>query len=105
MIGLGKWKSNIDHTLFKGIITLDIADNNGEYSFDAKVEGAGELDFPDFTVSDVTETGNCLEGVIKVTFMPAKIKFHFEFDNDLMNGYIKIPFVGDVKIENAQKID
>lgn len=102
MIGIGKWGCKVDHTFFKGDASLEIKNVNGEYQFEATVENFGEM--PEFTVSDVTENGNTLEGNIKVSLLPTKMKFRLEFDGDTMNGFLKIPFAGDVKFQNAKKI-
>lgn len=102
MIGLGTWKCKINHTFYSGSATLTIKDNNGEYDFHAALDDGGKM--PEYVVSNVKETGNNLEGDLKINMIPMKIKFHAEFDGDKMKGKLIVPFVGEIELEEAVKI-
>lgn len=104
MIGIGTWKCKINHTFYSGDATLEIKDNNGKYDFSATLVDGSNM--PSYTVSDVVEKGdNRLEGELKIDKIPMKMKFYAEFDGDSMSGGIVMPFVGEVKLEKAVRID
>ncbi|MBQ7654483.1 MAG: hypothetical protein IJS17_05365 [Clostridia bacterium] len=103
MIGLGTWKCKINHTFYSGSATLVIKDKNGEYDFHATLDD--DTSMPEYTVSNVTENGNCLEGELKISMIPMKMKFHAEINGDTMTGGITVPFVGEIKLENATRVD
>lgn len=103
MIGLGTWKCKIDHSFYKGDALLIIKNKNGEYDFEVELEDNGH--FPQYTVSNVKQIGNRLEGELSVKMVPMKMKFYAEFEGDKMHGALTVPFVGEVKLEDAVKID
>ena len=103
MIGLGTWKTTVHHSFYDGDIILAITDNNGEYAFDVTLKAFKEP--PTFEVSNITEKGNRLEGDVKISIIPFKIKFYADFEADVMRGALNIPFVGEIKIDNAVRID
>ncbi|MBQ7580820.1 MAG: hypothetical protein IJU39_05890 [Clostridia bacterium] len=103
MIGLGTWKCTINHSFYSGGATLVIREKDGEYDFVATLDDDSTM--PAYTVSNVTENGNRLEGEIKIKLIPMKMKFRAEFNGDRMNGTITIPFVGEVTLEDAVKVD
>ena len=102
MIGLGTWKCSINHSFYKGDAIITIRDNNGEYDFQAALEGNDKM--PSYTVSNVSETGNRLEGELKIDILPMKIKFYADFDGDKASGGLMLPFVGEIKFENVIRI-
>ncbi len=102
MIGLGTWKCKINHTFYAGSATLVIKDNNGEYEFLATLDDGGKM--PEYTVSNVVESGNTLEGDLKINMIPMKMKFFAAFDGDKMTGKITMPFVGEVTLEEAVRV-
>lgn len=104
MVGIGKWLAHVDTMFFKGDATITVADNGGEYSFD--LELPSDVDIPDFKIYDITEDGgNALNAKASVSLLPNKeIEIHFEFDGDKANGFIKIPFIGKIKVKDAEKI-
>lgn len=103
MIGLGTWKCKINHSFYSGVATLVIKDNNGEYDFHATLDD--DKTMPAYTVTNVTENGNRLEGELKIKMIPMKMKFHAEINGDKMTGGITIPFVGEVELEEAVKVE
>lgn len=103
MIGLGKWKCTVNHAFYNGCAYITIKDNNGEYAFELDMPEFDKM--PEYSVEEITENGNRLEAVLKIKILPTKMTVVAEFDGDTMNAKIKIPFVGDIKIENAQRVN
>lgn len=103
MIGLGTWKCKINHTFYSGDATLVIKDNNGKYDFIATLDDGSNM--PSYTVSNIVEKdSNRLEGELKIDGIPMKMKFYAVFDGDNLSGGIVMPFVGEVKLENAVRV-
>lgn len=106
MIGLGTWKGSVNTMFFKGDVTIVVKDNNGQYDFDV-VLPADIGDIPEFKIYDVAADGNVITGKAEVSLLPGKvIDLYFEVDEDagLMSGYLKVPFIGKIKIKDAQRI-
>lgn len=103
MIGLGKWECVVQHTLFDGIAYLTISDNNGEYDFKLEIINSTKK-IPEFVITDIKENGSTLECMLKVKLVPMKIPLIASFEGDTMNAKAKIPYVGDLVLENAKKI-
>ncbi len=102
MIGLGKWACNVNTMFYSGEVKIEIFDNNGEYGF--------KLDVPDFQVPDVTvkecvEDGDSVEAKVQTSLLPGKeIEISVEFDGDEFTGFVKIPFIGKIKLKDGHKI-
>ena len=102
MIGIGKWKCSVDTMMFKGSAILEIIDNNGEYDF--KLD-AGDINIPEVNVSNVKAEGNKLEAVATSPVLPGKeVPISLEFDGDTVTGYLKVPFLGKVKLKEGTRI-
>ncbi len=103
MIGLGKWGGRVDTIFFKGDVVLIIADKDGQYDFD--IELNADIDIPDFRFYDIVEEGNTLKGKGEVSLLPGKvIDAELTFNGDTMDGFLKIPYVGKIKIKDGKKI-
>lgn len=88
--------------MFRGTATLDIYDNNGEYGFDLDASG---IDIPDVKVSKIVENGNTLEAVATTSALPGKeVPLSLEFDGDTVTGFLKVPFIGKVKLKDGKRI-
>lgn len=97
MIGLGVWEGSINTMLFKGTGRVTIKDIDGKYDF--KLEIIGE-DVPEFTVFDVTESGNTLSAVAECdAFKGKKIPVTAVFDGNTVIGTVKLPFLGSIKLQ------
>ncbi len=104
MIGLGKYKTSINNMFFKGDAIFELENDNGKYELELELIGA-DFDIPDFELKDVTEDGETLLAKAVTSLLPGKeIDISLTFENDKCNGFIKIPFVGKVKIKDAVKI-
>ncbi|MGN1316397.1 MAG: hypothetical protein ACI4VW_04965 [Acutalibacteraceae bacterium] len=103
MVGIGRYKVNIDRNFFKGNVILNISHNCGKYSFEIE---ADEIDFDtDITVLRAVENGNTLCAKAEIGAMPGKeIDVSLTFDGNECNGYFKVPYVGKIKINDAVKI-
>lgn len=104
MIGIGKWAGSVNTMIFKGNVIIEILDNNGEYGFNIEIVDA-KMDIPDFKFYDVVEDGNTLSAKGEVSLLPGKvIDASLTFEGDTMNGFLKIPYVGKIKIKDAKKV-
>ena len=103
MIGVGKYKVNIDHMFFKGEAIFEIEYENGNYGIEIDIDDA-DVDF-DVTITEFEEDEDTLDAKATVAILPGKeIDIHLTFEDDGCNGYLKIPFVGKIKIKDAVKI-
>ncbi|MBQ2775728.1 MAG: hypothetical protein IJF40_07580 [Clostridia bacterium] len=102
MIGLGTWQCSVDTMFFSGTAEVRVFDNNGEYGFELKVPN---VDIPKIDVKEVIEEGNTINAVATAALLPGKeINLSLEFDGDTFTGFVKVPFIGKVKIKDGKKI-
>lgn len=103
MIGIGKWTGEINTPLIKGSAIVEITDNNGEYGFSVTVPNMPNL--PDFSVYDIVEDGNRLSGKADVFLMgKMTVEISVEINGDFFTGFLKVPFMGKIEIENGRRI-
>ena len=103
MIGIGKWLCKVNSMFYRGEVTINIADNNGEY--DISIEIDEDFDMPDYKFYDVVTEGNTVNGKAEVALLPGKvIDVSFTIENDILSGVLKVPFMGKVKITDGNKI-
>lgn len=102
MIGLGTWQCSVDTMFFSGTATIHVFDNNGEYGFELKVP---DIDIPNIYVKEVVEEGNTINAVATTDVLPGKdLTLSLEFNGDTFTGFVKVPFIGKVKIQDGKKI-
>ena len=106
MIGLGKWQTYVNTMVFKGDVTVVIADKDGEYDIDFQLPDK----FKDMKIRcyDIVENGNKLSGKGEISLLPGKVvEAEVAFEGDTMNGYIKLPFLAGRKIElkNGHRVE
>lgn len=102
MIGLGTWQCSVDTMFFKGDATIRIFDNNGEYGLDLSIP---DVDIPEIEVKEVVEEGNSLTATARISLLPGKdVQVYVEFEETTFDGYIKVPFIGKIKLKNGKKI-
>ncbi len=105
MIGIGKYKTTINNMFFKGEAIFELENENGSYEMEIELIGA-EFDMPDFELKDISEDDNTLNAKATTSLLPGKdIDVSLTFENNKCNGYIKIPFIGKIKIKDAEKVD
>lgn len=104
MIGLGKYKAKINNMFFKGDAIFELDFEDGKYEMEIELQGA-DFDMPDFELKNVREDGNTLLANATTSLLPGKeIDVELTFENNKCNGFLKIPFIGKIKIKDAEKI-
>ncbi len=105
MIGTGKYKASINNMFFKGNAIFEIIDTDGKYDINIELIDA-EFDMPEFELKDVIENDGILTAKAVTPLLPGKdIDISLSFENNKCNGFLKIPFVGKIRIKDAFKID
>lgn len=103
MIGLGTWECRIDTLFFKGTVKLKVFDDNGSYGFDVIIP---DFKVPDITVKEIEEDGNEITATVCTSILPGKdITVYADIDGDTLNGFVKAPFVGKVKLKDCRRIE
>lgn len=103
MIGLGKCACTVNTMFFSGEVKLNVFDNNGEYGFELDMPG---VDIPDIEIKKVEEDEDTINAVVATSLLPGKdIEMSVTFDDDEFDGFLKIPFLGKVKLKDGRKID
>ncbi len=104
MIGLGKYKVKIDHMFYNGVAVFEIKNDDGNYEIDIELE-TDDFEMPDIELKDVIEEVDTIIAKAEVDEFPGKlIDVNLTFTDDKCNGFLKIPFVGKIKIKDAVKI-
>ena len=102
MIGIGKWKFNVDTMFYRGEAFLVISEKDGAPDIELDLPGQ---QVPDFAVSDLAYEGNTVTGNIQTSMLKGKnIPFSCTFEGDTANGFLKIPFIGKVKLNNGERV-
>lgn len=101
MIGLGKWRCNVDTMFFSGDVELTVKDNNGEYGFELDLPG---IDIPDYQIKSVEEDGNNVKAVVYIPALGKDADLNVTFDGDSFSGVLKIPFLGKVKLKDGYRV-
>lgn len=105
MVGIGKWVGSVNTLVFKGDVTVEIKDNNGEY--DINFELPEKFKNIEIKYYDVHAEGNTIMGKGEMTLLPGKvIEACVTFEGDTMSGTLKLPFLGnkEIKIKNGHRI-
>ncbi len=103
MIGIGSWLAHVDTMFFKGDISFKILDKNGEYAFEYALPAEID-DVPETKFFDIKEDDDTLNLKAAVDLIPGKdIDASFTFSGDTASGFIKIPYIGKIKIKDIQK--
>ena len=103
MLGIGKWLCKVNSMFYRGEVTLNIADNNGEY--DITIEIDADFDMPDYKIYDVVTEGNTVTAKAEVSLLPGKVvDVSFTIENDVLTGVLKVPFMGKIKITDGRKV-
>ena len=88
---------------FKGEAVFEIDFKNNNYELEIEIDDA-DFDM-DVTITEFEEDDDTLDAKATVAILPGKeIDVHLTFDDDGCNGYLKIPFVGKIKIKDAVRI-
>ena len=102
MIGIGKWKFNVDTMFYRGEAYLIISEKDGKPDIELDLPGQ---QVPDFAVSGLEYEGSTVTGMIQTSMLKGKdIPFSCTFEGDTANGFLKIPFIGKVKLNNGERV-
>ena len=104
MIGLGTWVTSVNMMIFKGEITVVIADKDGQYDIDFQLPD--KLKDVKIRTYDIVEEGNTLRGKGEITMLPGKeLEAEVTFDGDTFEGVLRIPFMKrNIPLKNGHKI-
>ncbi len=104
MLGIGKWQAEVKNMFFSGKAILEIKDDGGKYGMNLELPDS-DLEIPEINIISAEEDGSTLLAKAEVSLLPGKeIDVNITFDGDVCNGFLKVPFVGKIKISNAAKI-
>lgn len=105
MVGIGKWAGRVNTIVFKGEVTVDIREKDGEYDFNFEIpEKFKNIEIKYY---DVHAQGNTIKGKGELSILPGKIiEAEATFDGDKMTGKIKLPFLGnkEIKIKDGHRV-
>ena len=98
-----KYKAKINNLFFKGDAVFGMTCTDGKYGMEIDLEGA-EFDMPvEITEAEVVDTTIIAKAT--TTLLPEKIiDVNLTFEDDKCNGFLKIPFIGKIKIKDAMKV-
>jgi len=104
MIGLGKWEYSVNTVYFTGTVVLGISDDGGKHKIEV-LQVETEDDAPEFVFHDITEEGNSLIGKGEISLLPGSmLDLSLTFEGDVMTGFLKVPYVGKIKIKDGKKV-
>lgn len=102
MIGLGKWACNVNTMFFSGEVKIKVFDDGGKYGFELDIPN---VTIPDITVKDVKEDGDTVMAVAQTSLLPGKdVELTITFDGDNFDGFLKVPFLGKIKLKDGHRI-
>ena len=98
-----KYKAKINNMFFKGDAVFGMTCVDGKYGMEIDLEGA-EFDMPvEITEAEIVD--NTIIAKATTSLLPEKIiDITLTFEDDTCNGFLKIPFIGKIKIKDAIKI-
>ncbi len=98
-----KYRAKINNMFFKGDAVFGITYTDGKYGMEIDLVGA-EFEMPvEIVEAEVEDT--TLLAKATTPLLPDKIiDVTLTFEDDKCNGFLKIPFIGKIKIKDAIKI-
>lgn len=94
MLGVGRWKGQVDHPIYKGEIICNITYESNKYNLAFSIENGF---FPKVTIISSEMRENTLSVIGKVAMFPGmKLNGSVTFDEVSCSGYVTIPFIGNV---------
>lgn len=98
-----KYKAKINNMFFKGDAVFGITYSDEKYGMEIDLEGA-DFDMPvEIIEAEVEDT--TLIAKATTSLLPEKtIDLTLTFEDDKCNGFLKIPFIGKIKIKDAIKV-
>lgn len=105
MLGYGNWLAKIDTMFYTGDALLKISGTADDYQVELELPG-NSADIPDFRIFDVSAEGDTLICKAEVSAIPGKYAdISLTFEDDTCNGFIKVPFLGKIRIKDAKRVD
>lgn len=103
MFNTGKYKTYVDQMFYKGYAIFEIEGDDNNYELEIELEN---VDFEmDVKIVEAEILDNTFIAKATVGILPGKtIDVNLTFEDDKCNGFLKIPFVGKVKIKDAVKL-
>ncbi|MCR4616285.1 MAG: hypothetical protein K5756_09085 [Clostridiales bacterium] len=102
MLGLGTWIFDLDTMVYSGEGLVTISDDNGSYKFVAQTPDKQKT--YNIAVRSASENGNTLDVIFGVSQLAGKdINASITFDGDTAEGFVKIPFIGKIKLKNGRR--
>ena len=87
MVGIGKWVGSVNTIVFKGDVTVEIKDKDGEYEIDFELPE--KFKNIEIRYYDVHAEGNTIKGKGEVTLLPGKeMEASVTFEGDTMTGVL-----------------
>ena len=104
MIGLGTWVTSVNMLVYKGDITVVIAEKDSQYDIDFQLPD--KLKDVKIRTYDIVEDGNTLKGKGEITMLPGKeLEAEVTFNGDTFEGVLRIPFMKrNIPLKNGHKI-
>ena len=102
MIGLGIWKFSVDTMFYRGDALLKVRDINGIYDIKCELT---DVELPPVALSNLVEEGSTVTGTAATDLLKGKeIPFSVTFDGDSASGYLKVPFIGKIRMKDGHRI-
>lgn len=96
---LGHWEALIDHPLYHGKAYADVSPGT-PYEIEISVDSPY---MPKVHFLSIEEHENTFDFVVKIDLIPLHIKATITFTGQEFNGIVKIPFIGEVHLENGKR--
>ena len=102
MLGLGKWKFKMDTMFYRGDVLLIVSEKDGEYDINIELT---DMNIPEFSYEKLEAEGNTVTGIAHTDLLKGKdIPFSITFEDGVANGFLKIPFMGKIKLKDGVNI-
>jgi len=103
MLGLGKWKFNVKTRFYSGDAYMIVEEKDGAYEIRAELANGKK---PDFRFGKFQVEGNTITGVAHHSMLQGNsIPFSATFEDGTANGFLDVPFIGLIKLNNGEKVD
>ena len=105
MLGLGTWQFSVDTMLYRGDAKVIITEKDGEYNVDVDIPVMDDM--PAFAFTSLQAEDNTITGTatIDIDMMRGKeIPFSVTFDGETATGFLKVPFLGKIKLNNGVRV-
>jgi hypothetical protein len=105
MLGLGTWRFFVDTMFYRGDAKIIVSEKDGAYEVDVDIPVMDDM--PPFSFSNLEADGDTLTGTALVDMDMVRgkeIPFSVTFDGDSASGFLKVPFLGKIKLNNGVRV-